>query len=96
MGKQLQVDYILEGSVLRTGQRLRINTQLVRVRDDLLASRVDHKISDDDSILGVIKFGFDPIGRFLECDCDGNYSMARCSTSLPIQTASEALVPGVT
>ena len=34
-GRQLEVDYILEGSVLRAGQRLRINAQLVRVRDDV-------------------------------------------------------------
>jgi adenylate cyclase len=34
-GRQLEVDYILEGSVLRAGQRLRINMQLVRVRDDV-------------------------------------------------------------
>ena len=33
-GKQLAADYILEGSVLRAGQQLRINAQLVRVRDD--------------------------------------------------------------
>jgi TolB-like protein/Flp pilus assembly protein TadD len=33
-GRQLEADYILEGSVLRTGQQLRINAQLVRVRDD--------------------------------------------------------------
>ena len=33
-GKQLEADYILEGSVLRAGQQLRINAQLVRVRDD--------------------------------------------------------------
>jgi TolB-like protein/Flp pilus assembly protein TadD len=34
-GKQLQADYILEGSVLRASRRLRINVQLIRVRDDL-------------------------------------------------------------
>jgi len=34
-GKQLQADYILEGSVLREGQRLRINARLVRTRDDI-------------------------------------------------------------
>jgi TolB-like protein/Flp pilus assembly protein TadD len=34
VGKQLAVDYILEGSVLRAGQQLRINVQLIRVRDD--------------------------------------------------------------
>jgi TolB-like protein/Flp pilus assembly protein TadD len=33
-GRQLEVDYILEGSVLRADHRLRINAQLVRVRDD--------------------------------------------------------------
>jgi len=32
--KQLDVEYILEGSVLRSGQQLRINAQLVRARDD--------------------------------------------------------------
>jgi adenylate cyclase len=34
-GRQLDVDYVLEGSVLRADQRLRINAQLVRVRDDV-------------------------------------------------------------
>jgi serine/threonine-protein kinase len=34
-GRQLNADYILEGSVLRDRQKLRINVQLVRVRDDL-------------------------------------------------------------
>jgi TolB-like protein len=33
-GKQLGADYILEGTVLRAGQRLRITAQLVRVSDD--------------------------------------------------------------
>jgi TolB-like protein/predicted Zn-dependent protease len=33
-GKQLDVEYILEGSVLRSGQQMRINAQLIRVRDD--------------------------------------------------------------
>jgi len=34
-GRELEVDYILEGSVLRAGHGLRVNTQLVRVRDDV-------------------------------------------------------------
>jgi TolB-like protein len=34
-GNQLQAEYILEGSVLRDGQQLRINTRLVRTRDDV-------------------------------------------------------------
>ena len=33
-GRQLGADYILEGTVLRAGQHLRITAQLVRVRDD--------------------------------------------------------------
>jgi TolB-like protein/Flp pilus assembly protein TadD len=33
-GKQLSAEYILEGSVFRSGQQLRINARLVRVRDD--------------------------------------------------------------
>ena len=48
IGKQLAADYVLEGSVLRSGQRLRINAQLVRVRDDfaLWAGRYDEELSD--------------------------------------------------
>jgi TolB-like protein len=47
-GEQLQADYILEGSVLRSGQQLRINAQLVRVRDDfpLWSGRFDRELSD--------------------------------------------------
>jgi len=47
-GKQLGVDYILEGAVLRSGQRLRINAQLVRVRDDfpLWAGKYDRELTD--------------------------------------------------
>jgi TolB-like protein/Flp pilus assembly protein TadD len=34
-GTQLEADYLLEGSVLRAGQQLRISAQLIRVRDDV-------------------------------------------------------------
>ena len=34
-GRQLQAEYLLEGSVVRAGQQLRINTRLVRARDDV-------------------------------------------------------------
>jgi len=33
-GSQLNADYILEGSVFRSGQQLKINARLVRARDD--------------------------------------------------------------
>src|SRR5712692_4698973 len=47
-GKQLEADYILEGSVLRAGQQLRINAQLVRVHDDfsLWSGRFDRELTD--------------------------------------------------
>lgn len=47
-GKQLNVDYILEGNTLRAGQQLRINVQLVRVRDDfpMWSGRYDHEVTD--------------------------------------------------
>jgi TolB-like protein/Tfp pilus assembly protein PilF len=47
-GKQLHADYILEGSVLRFAKQLRINAQLVRVRDDfpVWAGRFDRELTD--------------------------------------------------
>jgi TolB-like protein len=47
-GKQLQADYIVEGSVLRERQKLRINARLVRVRDDfpIWSGRYDRELAD--------------------------------------------------
>ncbi len=47
-GKQLEADYILEGSVLRAGQQLRINAQLIRVGDDfpVWSGRFDRELTD--------------------------------------------------
>jgi TolB-like protein/Flp pilus assembly protein TadD len=47
-GKQLQADYIVEGSVLRDGQKLRINAQLIRARDDfpMWSGRYDRELAD--------------------------------------------------
>jgi adenylate cyclase len=46
-GKQLSADYVLEGSVLREGQQLRINAQLVRARDDfpVWSDRYDRELT---------------------------------------------------
>ena len=58
-GKQLDADYILEGSVLRAGQQLRINAQLVRVRDDfpLWSGRFDRELTDVFAIQDEISRG---------------------------------------
>jgi TolB-like protein/DNA-binding winged helix-turn-helix (wHTH) protein/Tfp pilus assembly protein PilF len=47
-GKRLESDYILEGSVLLAGQRLRINIQLIRARDDfpLWTDKFDRDLTD--------------------------------------------------
>src|SRR4051794_11960131 len=58
-GRQLQADYILEGSVLRAGQRLRIDVQLVRVRDDssVWSGRFDRELTDVFAIQDEISVG---------------------------------------
>jgi len=60
-GQQLQADYLLVGSVLRAGQQLRINAQLVRVRDDfpLWSAKFDRELThviavQDDISLGIV------------------------------------------
>jgi TolB-like protein len=47
-GKQLGVDYLVEGSVLRSGRQLRIDAQLVRVSDDVTvwSSKFDRELTD--------------------------------------------------
>jgi hypothetical protein len=58
-GKQLDAEYILEGSVLRSGQQLRIDAQLVRVRDDspLWSGRYDRELTDVFAIQDEISRG---------------------------------------
>lgn len=48
IGRQLQVDFVLEGTVLREGQRLRLTASLVRVSDDvrLWSDRYDRDLVD--------------------------------------------------
>ena len=58
-GQQLRADYVLEGSVLRAGQQLRINVQLIRVRDDspLWTGRYDRQLRDIFAIQDEISRG---------------------------------------
>jgi TolB-like protein len=60
-GRQLEAEYILEGSVLREGQQLRIHAQLIRVRDDvpIWSSRFDREMTgifaiQDDISRGIV------------------------------------------
>ncbi len=48
VGRQLGVNLVFEGSIMRSGSRLRINAQLVRVADDvpLWAERFDRDVKD--------------------------------------------------
>ena len=59
VGKQLAADYILEGSVLRSGQHLRIDAQLVRVRDDMTvwSDKYDRELTDVFAIQDEISHG---------------------------------------
>jgi TolB-like protein/Tfp pilus assembly protein PilF len=59
VGQQLGVDYVLEGSVLRAGQQLRINAQFIRVRDDfpLWTGRYDRELTDIFAIQDEISRG---------------------------------------
>lgn len=58
-GKQLDAAYILEGSVLRSGQKLRINAQLVRASDDfpMWSGRYDRELTDIFAIQDEISRG---------------------------------------
>jgi TolB-like protein/Flp pilus assembly protein TadD len=59
MGQQLQAEYILEGSVLRSKEQLRINAQLVRAADDLplWSGRYDRELTDIFAIQDEISRG---------------------------------------
>lgn len=59
MGRELDTDYIVEGSVLRIGNRLRVDAQLVRVRDDfpLWSGRYDRTLTDVFAIQDEISRG---------------------------------------
>jgi TolB-like protein/Flp pilus assembly protein TadD len=61
VGRELEVDYLVEGSVLRSGRQLRINVQLVRASDDfpIWADHYDRELKDvfaiqDEISLGVV------------------------------------------
>ncbi len=59
MGRDLDTDYIVEGSVLRIGNQLRVDAQLVRVHDDfpLWSGRYDRTLTDVFAIQDEISRG---------------------------------------
>jgi len=59
VGEQLGTSLVLEGSILRSGDKLRINAQLVRVSDDapLWSQRFDREIKDIFAIQDEISRG---------------------------------------
>ena len=59
IGKQLEADYLVEGSVLRSGQQLRINVELIRARDDfpIWSGRYDRELADIFAIQDEISRG---------------------------------------
>jgi TolB-like protein len=58
-GKHLEADYLVEGSVLRSGEQLRINVQLVRVSNDfpLWSEKYERPMKDIFSIQDEISRG---------------------------------------
>jgi adenylate cyclase len=58
-GKLLDAEYLLEGSVLRSGEQLRINAQLIRARDDvpLWSGQFDRRLTDIFAIQNEISVG---------------------------------------
>ena len=58
-GKELEADYLVEGSVLRSGQQLRINVELIRARDDfsIWSGRYDRELADIFAIQDEISRG---------------------------------------
>jgi TolB-like protein len=94
-GRQLNADYILEGDVLRAGEQLRINAQLVRVRDDfpLWSARYDRKLTDifavqDEISRGIVDSLRLKLGRGrrrYEASTDA-YDLYLRARSLPLQT----------
>jgi TolB-like protein/Tfp pilus assembly protein PilF len=79
VGKQLDAEYILEGSVQRSGQQLRISVRLVRVRDDIQvwSGKFDEELTDIFAIQDKISLG---IVNYLRLELGGGRRRYETST----------------
>jgi len=59
IGRELNVEYILEGSVLRSGEELRVDAQFIRVRDDspVWTGKFDRELADVFAVQNEISLG---------------------------------------
>jgi serine/threonine-protein kinase len=104
-GQQLQADYLLEGSVLRAGQQLRIEVQLIRARDDFVvwSDKFNRELTDvfaiqDEIALGVanklrLKLGRDR--RRYETTAEA-YDLYMRARALPDQRAKRPAMEAAT
>jgi TolB-like protein len=106
-GKQLKAEYLVEGSVLRSGQQLRVNAQLVRASDDfsMWSGRYDREFKDifavqDEISRGVVNALRLKLGRGrrlyetnTEAEAYDLYLRARTLRGLGAQAGASASIP---
>ena len=102
VGKELGVEYVLEGSLLRSGRQLRIDVQLVRTRDDfpVWSGRYDRELTDvlaiqNDISLGIVNSLRLKLGRGrrrYETDAEAYDLYLRARTPTAIDTAPAASI----
>ena len=95
VGKQLRVAHIVEGSVQKSGDEVRVNVQLIRAADDshLWAATFDRKVTDVFSAESAIaKTIADQLGAKLT----GNEQQAISSKPTDVPEAYDAYLRGLT
>lgn len=93
IGAHLGVETILEGSVRRVGDRVRVSAQLVNVRDGyrIWSERYEREMRDIFAIEDEIA---DQIARALEVELDAGSAVARARRDAPYSEADELYLQG--
>jgi serine/threonine protein kinase/tetratricopeptide (TPR) repeat protein len=93
IGAHLGVETILEGSVRRVGDRVRVSAQLVNVRDGyrIWSERYEREMRDIFAIEDEIA---DQIARALEVELDAGAAVARAGRGAPYSEADELYLQG--